>query len=111
MATADQIAAFRLLIGEPQDVEPYTDVELGARIDAALATSTSSDALAYEVWTEKAAKWAQMVDVSEGGSSRKMSDLIDNALKMARMFQDRATSGTIPPGMPTGTRLNRIARA
>jgi len=110
MATAEQIAAFRLLISEPENVEPYTDVYIGNLLDAAASDGTSTSSVAYLVWTQKAASWTSMVDTSEGGSSRKMSDLIDNALKMAAIFRDQATSGTIPPGLSSGTRVSRLTR-
>lgn len=100
MATAEQIVSLRLLIAEPNDVAPFSDAELGERIDAA---DSDLDLVAYEVWTEKAASYAGAVDTTESGSSRKLSQLQDNALEMAASFQTRAT--------PTGaTRLHRLTR-
>lgn len=85
MATAEEIAQLRLLVAEPDPVEPYTDVKLGARIDA----SDSLERVAYDIWTEKAAATAMLVDVSEGGSSRKMGDLHEQALAMKAEFASR----------------------
>lgn len=106
MATADEIAALRLLISEPTNAEPYTDAKLGARLDAA---DGDADQVAYDIWTEKAARFAQFVDVSEGGSSRKMGDLYEQALSMASVFADRVTTGTAPPS-GLGTRVKRLTR-
>lgn len=105
MATAEEIATLRLLIAEP-DETTYTDVVLGQRLDA----STSEDQVAYEIWTEKAAAAAALVDVSEGGSSRKMGDIMEQALRMAEVFAARVTTGTAPPSA-AGTRISRLSRA
>lgn len=104
MATPEEIAALRLLIAEPGS-DTYTDVALSDRLDAA-----APDQVAYEIWTEKAAKFAQLVDISEGGSSRKQGDLYEQALGMAKVFADRVTTGTAPPGVAGRTRVSRLVR-
>lgn len=107
MATAEEIAALRLLIAEPDDDAPYDDETLNARLGAA----TNEYALAYEIWTEKAAAAAGLVDVSEGGSSRKMGDLHEQALSMAEAMRERANSATTPPdGSGPGLRIKRLSR-
>lgn len=105
MATAEEIAAFRLLINEPENVEPYTDAVLGVRIDSA----TSSEALAAQIWREKAATYAALVSVSESGSSRQLSDLHKNALEMAAAF---GKADATAPGGPAvrGVRMARLTR-
>lgn len=104
MATAEQIASLRLLIAEPDDAEPYTDAALSARLDAdANATLT-----AYNIWTEKAAAWAGLADISEGGSSRKQGDLHEQALNMAKYFKGQIEDGT--PVTGGVTRIRRLKR-
>jgi hypothetical protein len=105
VATAEEIAAFRLLIDEGEDAEPYSDLSLGTRLDAAL----SSQALAKEIWLEKAAGYASLVNVSESGSSRSMSDLHKNALAMAKGFGDADPTG---PDTATGrgVRMKKLTR-
>lgn len=103
MATAVQIAALRLLIAEPDNVAPYDDATLNTR----LATATEY-ALAYQIWTEKAAAAAGLVDMSEGGSSRKMGSLHEQALSMAEQMRLRSVSSTNPPA--GGVRVRRLAR-
>lgn len=105
MATAEEIAAFRLLIDQPDDVEPYTDAALGARIDAA----NSMQGLASTIWLEKAATYSTLVDVAESGSSRKLSDLHKNALAMAAWWNKQDDT---EPGGPAvrGTRMSRLTR-
>lgn len=100
MATVEQIAALRLLIAEQINAEPYTDTRLGLRIDAAGDLNT----VAAAVWQEKAAKYADLVDISEGGSSRKMGDLHEQALNMVLHFQ------SMTPAASGGTRIRRLSR-
>jgi hypothetical protein len=106
MATASEIAAFRLLIDEADDSEPYTDEALGERLDVA----TSPQALAATIWTEKAAAYAALVDVSESGSSRALGQLQDKALAMAKVF---VSVDPTAPGTGTavrGIRMHRLTR-
>jgi hypothetical protein len=106
VATADEIAAFRLLIDEQEDKAPYTDATLGARLD----TATSPQSLAGLIWTEKAAAYAALVDVSESGSSRALGQLQDKALAMAKTFTaiDPTAPGT--GSAVRGTRMSRLTR-
>lgn len=106
MATAEEVAAFRLMIDEADDVMPYTDAILGERLDVAL----SSEALAAGIWREKAATYAGLVSVAESGSSRNLSDLHKNALQMAQHFAqvDPAAPGT--GAAVRGVRMSRLTR-
>lgn len=104
MATAEGIAAFRLLIDEHDDKLPYTDAVLGERLDG----SGSPYALAAEIWREKAASYAGLVNVSESGSSRNLGDLQRQALAMAAEL-----TGSDPNASTTsvrGTRMSRLTR-
>lgn len=84
MATPEEIAALRAMIGEPNDVEPWTDAALGALIDA---NDGDLNVSAYTSWTNKAATYSGMVDTTESGSSRRLSQLQEQALKMAAHYQ------------------------
>lgn len=103
MASVDQIAQLRLLIAEPEDAEPYTDAALSVRIDADGAVNKT----AYNIWVEKAAAAAQLVDTSEGGSSRKMGDVYEQSLKMAEYFKGLVEDGTPVSG---GTVIRKLRR-
>lgn len=106
MATAEEIATLRLLIAEEVDELPYSDQVLGERLDA----SNSAAGLAREIWTEKAARYAELVNVSESGSSRNLSDLHKNALAMAGYFE---ASDPNAPGTGVavrGVRMQRLTR-
>lgn len=85
MATADQILVLRSMVAEPTD-DPYTDVALGALIDA----TANLNAAAAQVWMEKAARFSDLVNVREGSSSRDLGDLYKNALSMAEGFEKSA---------------------
>lgn len=106
MATAEEIAAFRLLIDEADDVMPYTDAILSERLDSAVST----EALSAGIWREKAATYAGLVSVAESGSSRNLSDLHKNALAMAQHYAgiDPAAPGT--GASVRGTRMSRLTR-
>lgn len=80
MAEAATIADLRRLINQPTNTDPWTDAVLSARIDDWVGDLT---ALAATIWREKAATFAGLVDVQEGSSSRKLSQLYTQALAMA----------------------------
>lgn len=104
MASEADIAKLRLLIGEP-DSEVYSDEDLSTRID----TADDMNKAAYEVWVEKAAAAAELVDISEGGSSRKMGDIYEQALSMARHFGSQVPGG-VEPDAPKYTRVHKLTR-
>ena len=104
MADANAIAELRRLINEPVNAEPWTDEALSQRIDA-LDPGSSLRTLASSIWTEKAASYASLVDVKEGNSDRKMSQLYKQALEMA------GSLGTGEDGQPISTRKPSRTRA
>lgn len=105
MATSEEIAAFRLLVDESADKLPYDDISISSRLD----TASSPEALATQIWREKAARYASLVNVSESGSSRNLSDLHDHALKMAAVYAN--ADATAPGGAAVrGVRMMRLTR-
>lgn len=106
MATAEAIAAFRLLIDESADKLPYDDVALSARLDGAVSTY----GLATEIWREKAAAYAALVNVSESGTSRSLSDLHKNALAMAKALGEADPSAPGSGAAVRGVRMQRLTR-
>jgi hypothetical protein len=83
MADAATIEELRDLINEPDNEAPWTDEYLGGRIDGWEGTL---EGLASRLWTKKAATYAEMIDMKEGNSDRKLSQLHTQALTMARNF-------------------------
>ncbi len=96
MATPDQITQLRIMINQPDNVAPWTDETLGILIDGAQG---DLNAAAYNVWAGKAAQVAHLVDISEGGSSRKMSDMYKNFLAIRDTFapEDPGAAGHRAP--------------
>lgn len=78
MATESEIAALRRMTALAADDATYTDSLLGLMIDD-LGFETS----ASQIWKEKAAAAADLVDMSESGSSRSLSQLREGYLEMA----------------------------
>lgn len=79
MATQDELDALHRVANIPASDETYTDTLLATYIDS----SASIEAAAARIWRERAAVMAGMVDTTESGSSRKLSQLSENALKLA----------------------------
>ena len=100
-----EIDDLRKATNEPEGDSGYSDAEL----EAILLDAGSPAAAAAAVWRQKAAKFSELVDMVEGPSSRKLSDLMDNALKMAKMYQDQDDSGQPSGGRRTA--IGRITRA
>jgi hypothetical protein len=94
MASAEVIALLRRKIGE-SDEDTYTDEDLSALLDAA---SDDTDTVASAIWSEKASDFAELVDISEAGSSRKNSQLMKNAQEMAVFYGAKNESDILVPG-------------
>ena len=88
--TNEQLATLRRMIGDETAPYMYSDTDLAAYLDTYLGDFTRTAAF---IWREKAAVYAKSVDITEAGSTRKMSDLFDNALKMAQWYEEQ----TAPP--------------
>lgn len=78
MATESEIAALRRATALQVDDPVYTDSLLGGLIDDLGFNSASAT-----VWREKAASVAGLVDTTESGSSRSLSQLRKGYLEMA----------------------------
>lgn len=106
MASPEAILDLRHKIGDVEAPQTYTDEVLSALLDA---VDGDSDAVAASIWRQKAASYAEMVDISEAGSSRKNSDLFKNAQAMAEHYtrEDDADAGA---GV-SYTTTRRIVRA
>jgi hypothetical protein len=106
MATAEQIALLRRKISEP-DSTTYSDQDLSDLIDE---QNGDTDTVASVIWEEKASQYAELVDISEAGSSRKNSQLMSNAREMA-VYYGAKTERALVAGTdyPTTTRIVRPA--
>jgi len=89
MATVDQIARLRRMIDAVDDDSVYTDELLSDLIDV-----EGFEASAAMIWKEKASSFAALVDMTESGSTRRLSQLADQALKMAATFVPEPSTDT-----------------
>lgn len=82
MATEDEVNALRRATSLEANDETYTYELLSAILDdlGTVAAAASS------IWGERAAAYAGVVDTTESGSSRRLSQLHDQALKMQRFW-------------------------
>jgi hypothetical protein len=93
VASPEDIAALRDLISEPDDSNGWTDERLGGLLDSGLTLN----AAAGKAWVLKAGTFATLVDVSESGSSRKLSDLRKNAMEMGSYYSGLDGSDVVVP--------------
>lgn len=103
MADNDAYLRLRRMTGEV-DSERYTNADLQIFIDTA---SGDLNTAAADIWREKAAEFAELVDTSEAGSSRKNSDLFKNAVAQAEWFETRVAGATASAGSTTTRRIVR----
>jgi hypothetical protein len=84
----------RRLIAEP-DTTTYSDAELNTRL---ADTGGDLNLTSLGVWREKMIALASVgVDVSEGGSSRRLSQAYDHAKDMVAYFERLTQTGTGAP--------------
>ena len=76
MASDAEIASLRRATALETNDEVYTDELLGPMLD-----NIGFDATVKVIWREKAASFAGLVDTTESGSTRRLSQLHDQALK------------------------------
>lgn len=106
MATAGQILDVRNNTGEPDEDSSYDDEELEVLIDA-----DGVDLASAAIWRRKAAIYSEMVDVSEAGASRKMSDLFKNAVAMAEYYEKKGGLGQEEEANAKRAKVHLIARS
>lgn len=85
----------------------FDDSQLQATIDSNTDPVTGVidyDAAARHIWSIKAARYAALVDVSESGSSRKLSDLHKNALAMVKQYTPSSEGGSGADAAPAPLR-------
>lgn len=82
------------VVGQVIDLLP-TDAKIGEspwdteRVTTLLDQGNSVNQLLSRFWNAKAAETASYIDVSESGSSRSLSTVHENAVRMARYWDDR----------------------
>lgn len=89
MATDAQVERMRRMTALAEDDETYTDSLIGGMID-----DLGFEAAAAQIWTEKAAGVAGLVDTTESGSSRALSQLRKAYAEMATSVNPPVDSGS-----------------
>jgi hypothetical protein len=105
MATPAQVDQLRRMTNY-KATDPYDDTQLSALIDE----MGSLNRVAERMWNEKAAEAAELVNVSESGSSRSLGDAHKNALAMARYYKALADEVDVETPVDT-TRFARTRAA
>jgi len=88
MASPSEIAQVRINTDLVNQDEPWDDDAIGAMIDQGLSVTRTS----AELWRRKAAGVSGLVSMSEAGASHSFSDLQDQYLTMAKMYDDMAAT-------------------
>jgi len=104
MPTTDDYTQLRRMTGE-MDEASYDNTTLDAYITAA----GSLEAAAAKIWGEKASAYADLVNMSEAGSSRSNSDLFKHAQEQ-RVYYENLVPGAITAPV-TGSTTRPIKRA
>lgn len=104
MAAAIDIAELRDMLNEPDDTNGWTDAKLSALVDA----WPTLNGAAASGWSTKAARFSELVNVSESGSSRSFGDLFARALQMAKYYRDLDV--VEDPPVDAGIVISRIRR-
>lgn len=104
MASTSDIADVRRNVNEPDD-ETYSDEAIGAMVDADGIAGASA-----RIWRAKAARYAELVNVSEAGASHSYSDLHKNAINMAKAFDSVESEDEAPP-IANRVRVQKIVRS
>ena len=100
------IRRLRSAIGEVGSTE-YSDSLLRALL---LRNDNDVNQTAADIWGEKAAAYAELVDVSEAGSSRKLSQLYDRAIAQAGKYQGLAGETDVTVILSNRPRTRPIVR-
>lgn len=100
MATTEEIERVRRNTGE-HDEDVYTETDLDVLIDQYGETGAIA-----EIWNEKAARYANLVDTSEAGARRSLSQLHEHAMAMSAKWSDKASESS-SVGAPRVRRIER----
>jgi hypothetical protein len=104
VATDNERLQLRRMAGE-LDSDTYTNADLDIFVERASGDLNRAAAL---VWNEKAGAYADLVSISEAGSSRQNSDLYKHATDQRAYYESLAGSGA--SAATTGTTTRRIVR-
>jgi hypothetical protein len=96
----------RQMIGDVDSPQMFDDSQLLIWIDE---RDNDLNLTAAYVWGLKAGKYAQLVDVTDGGASRKMSQLQTQAIKMQQFYASLVSEAN-PPVATDAPKTRAITR-
>lgn len=97
MADPTAVAQVLELLGPDAPANGWNDIRVGQDLDNAL----TPNAIALAWWKSRMAQTANMMDTSEGGSSRSMSQAWQHAQSMVTYYQQQVQLET-PIDQPRG---------
>jgi hypothetical protein len=106
MADQNTILQLRELIAELEDEGQYTNQRLSEALDAA---GLDLNKTAGRIWRAKALTVAVLVDTSEGGSSRKNSQLYDRYMAIAERLDPTPVPEETPAAIADSSPRSRRA--
>ena len=106
MPTNDDYLRLRRLTGEVGS-DTYSDADLDIYINDAAGDLNLA---ASRIWGEKASNYADLVNISEAGSSRSNSDLFKHAREQQGYFESISSAGGAAASEGAST-TRRIVRA
>lgn len=106
-ANPEQVTNLRAMLGEsiPEGGSESDTLFTEDQIRSWIDSNPDLERAAYEGWRIKAAQYANLVNVTDGASSREFSDLLKNATEMVKMFAKSSAGPT-----EGRTRVGRIVR-
>lgn len=105
MATAEELTLVREYINEPTTDNGWTDERITVFVDEADNLLLA----AADIWGVKAGTYVGLVNVSESGSSRSLSDLLRQAREMESYYRQRG--GALAAETTDVPVIRRISRA
>ncbi len=93
MAEIEQIRAVQALLGSDAEAGGWTEVEINAALDA----GRTANYIAARWWAQRAADTANLIDISESGTSRQLSVIHRNAKEMATVYRALAAEEEVTP--------------
>lgn len=107
MATVEEIQAVLDMLGDDPASNGYDDARINELLDAGI----TDNAIAATYWEKRYASTAELIDISESGSSRGLSAVTKNAKDLAALYRGRADlEETPPPAARAGIKSHRMTR-
>ena len=101
MAEIGQIVQVQKLLGPDAEPGGWTEIDINAALDA----GRSANYIAARWWAQRAADTANLIDISESGTSRQLSAIHRNAKEMAAIYRTLVAEEevTSDPEVPAST--------